>query len=186
MARRWEQRQWLVEGFNWKWIVTPGADRGCNAIPKKVFLFSPADPVGPQQFGLFIMNGCELSLTPGATVRLVELIKGDKFVINNQLWKCFDLFCSSPVYFVAKNAILFHERSRAGRSHLIHTFLQILRRRHLAELRLCSDQLKNKSMVLFCQFFFCKRSFFLYTCIYYNPQISPAQTAKIDHCCTSI
>jgi hypothetical protein len=44
---------------------------GCNAIPKTVPLFSPADPVG-HKFRDLLIDGYKLYLTLGATVLLIE------------------------------------------------------------------------------------------------------------------
>jgi hypothetical protein len=50
-------------------VIRAGAG-GCNAIPKTVPLFSPADPVGPE-FGDSPIDGYNVSLTPDATVKLI-------------------------------------------------------------------------------------------------------------------
>jgi hypothetical protein len=45
-------------------------------------LFSTANPVGPE-LKIMLIDGYEHSLTLGAAVQLIELINGDKFVIDN-------------------------------------------------------------------------------------------------------
>jgi hypothetical protein len=90
---------------------------GCNAIPKTVHLFSTADPVFLGFEDSFI-DGYGLCLTPGATVKFVELINEDRFVIINDMRLCFDVFYSISVYSAAQS-VMFHEHLGTVKQHLI-------------------------------------------------------------------